>query len=344
MNMTTQYHRYKATCFSIYSKIVATGGYLPKTVQTTDDIISEYEEKLSSKVIERAVGVRSRHIAADTEADSDLLVKAAQNCLKQAQLAPDQLTRMLVTKYIGDHVLPMTAGLLQKKLKCDTAVHSYDIDGGINSFCYALEAANIYINSGDEYILIVSGGIHNRYADKYDPRVGFLFGDGAAAVLLSPSTTKKFLATYLVTDHTYYHMAISHLGQSKPDNAEYVYNKNNFAIYTLENWKKAQDFYIAVSKRIIDELLAQSDLGIDAIDHVLITENNAQMVHTICKSIGIDDNKRVSTLSDTGNLMSAMLPMQLFKGFEEKRFKVGHKILLLSLGEGFNGGGFIYQI
>jgi 3-oxoacyl-[acyl-carrier-protein] synthase-3 len=308
---------YKATSYRIHAKIRAAGGHLPPQVLTNETIIAQYPHRVSPRIIERAIGVERRHVAADHESDSDLLAKAAQACLDQAMLSPDALSRILVTKYIGDHVLPMTAALVQRKLGCKTAVHSYDIDGGITAFCYAIEAANMYINSGDKHVLVVAGGVHNRYADRFDARVGFLFGDGAAAVLLSRCRQPKFLATHFFTDHQYSHMAKSNLAQSKPDQAEMIYNPDNYALYSLANWKEAEAFYLEAATKIVESLLKQSDLTISDIDTFLITENNAQMVRAICSNLGIEDACRISILATMGNLMSAMLPMQLAEGFKQ---------------------------
>jgi len=88
-----------------------------------------------------------------------------------------------VNKFVGDNFLPMTASRLQGKIGSKTAVHAFDIDGGISSFLYSMDAASRFINSGDEYILISSGGVISKFVSKADPRVAFLFGDASASVL-----------------------------------------------------------------------------------------------------------------------------------------------------------------
>ena len=63
--------------------------------------------------------------------DSDLLAAAAVQCLDQAGITVDQLSKILVTKFIGDRILPMTASLVQRKLGSRVAMHAVDIEGGL---------------------------------------------------------------------------------------------------------------------------------------------------------------------------------------------------------------------
>ena len=117
-----------------------------------------------------------------------MLAEAAKKCLDRAGLLPEDLSKLLVTKFIGDRILPMTAALVQRKLKSQLAFHAVDIDGGITAFLNALDYAVRCFSStasSDQHILIVSGGTHTAAISKTDPRLAFLFGDGAAALLLA---------------------------------------------------------------------------------------------------------------------------------------------------------------
>jgi len=121
----------------------------------------------------KTIGVERRHIAEKDEDDSDILAKSARGCLEKYGILPDDLSRIIVNKFVGDNFLPMTASRLQGKIGSKTAVHAFDIDGGISSFLYSMDAASRFINSGDEYILISSGGVISKFVSKADPGLRF---------------------------------------------------------------------------------------------------------------------------------------------------------------------------
>lgn len=327
-----------------FCKIVASSSYAPINVITNDEIITKYQLPFKNNVISKTIGVEQRHLADENQDDSDLLYEAARKCLDSYQLEPGKLTRIIVNKYMGDNLLPMTASHLQSKLGSAVANHAFDLDGGTSSFLFSMDLASRYIATGDDYILIVSGGIHNRLISKIDPRTAFLFGDASASVLFAPADEPHILASYFFTNHQFYNLATA-------NGMEFLkkipWDGNNsifFDSYKIDNWKIAEDFYRSATKEIYQNLLKESGLSIDDIDMVLVTEINAPIRKLILESIGVDETKSISLLKDYGNTMSAMLPLLLDYGLKNGKIQVGMNLLLISFGEGISGGGIIYQV
>ena len=101
-----------------------------------------------------------------------MLLKSAKKCLDSYGLKPDRLSRILVNKYYGDNLLPMTASRLQGKLNSNTAMHAFDVDGGITSFLHSVDLISRYIDTGDEYILLSSGGYSYKTYKQKRPQGG----------------------------------------------------------------------------------------------------------------------------------------------------------------------------
>lgn len=327
-----------------FCKVLATASYIPDTVITNDEIIAKYQLPFKSNVIIKTIGVEKRYLAKNNQDDSDLLSEAARQCLTNYRLKPEKLTRIIVNKYMGDNLLPMTASRLQSKLRSITANHAFDVDGGASSFLVTMDLASRYIATGDEYILIASGGIHNRLINKTDPRVAFLFGDASASLLLGPAAEPHILASYFFSNHQFYHLATMN-GMEFLQNV--TWNGDNsifFDTYKMDNWKIAEDFYRSATRDIYLKLREESGLSIENIDLVLATENNAQIRSLILETLGVDETKSISLLRTHGNTMSAMLPLLLDYGFKTGKLQPGMNILLLSFGEGVSGGGLIYKV
>ncbi|MFW6022146.1 MAG: 3-oxoacyl-ACP synthase III family protein [Halanaerobiaceae bacterium] len=328
-------------------EILSTASFFPDRSLSNQDIINKYDLPFKSNVIEKAIGVKSRFVAEGNMVDSDLLSLSAKKCLKKISLSPNKLSRIIVNKFLGDNILPMTASRLQKKLGCTTAVHSYDIDGGISSFLYSLDTALNYINTGDEFILISSGGINYRVMDKKDPRLVFLFGDGSASIIVGFSEKQHILASYFYTNYYYLDIAISEgllslVSKIVDSNSDSI--PNTYDTYRMDNWKKAEEFYRQAVKVTAENILTESHLTMENIDLVLVTENNCRIRELTLETLGVNEEKSISMLKDHGNTMSAMLPMLIDKGYRTGEIQKGMNIMIISLGEGISGGGLIYKV
>lgn len=334
-----------------HSSIIATASYFPDRVVTNQDIIDANQIPVTDVAIRKTLGVAQRRVAEDGVADSDLLVKAAERCLEKAGLGVDQLSKLLVTKFLGDRILPMTASMVQRKLNAQVAFHAVDIEGGINSFLHALDLATRYISTTKEqeqYILILSGGIHVAPISKTDPRLAFLFGDGAAAILLAVADDPHFLASYIYTNYEYYESAGSRMLKMDEWVSQKIYEQGEYELlynlYRMDNWKESLDFYLQAAEVTRDNLLQESGLTMNDIDLVLVTENNKKIRDLTLEKLGVPDEKSLSVIHEYGNTMSAMLPILIDRAFADGRLKQGMNIMLISHGEGASGGGMIYRV
>jgi len=342
---------YKKKNIHQHSQIAATASYFPDTVLTNQDIIDANALPVTDVAVRKTLGVERRRAVEEGLTDSDLLVEAARRCLQRANLHPDQLSKIIVTKFLGDRVLPMTASLVQRKLNCQAAMHAFDLEGGINSFLYALDLATRYISTTaetEQYNLILSGGIHRLPVSKTDPRLAFLFGDGAAAVLLSASSEPHFLACYTYTNYAYFDAAGSRPLKMEEWVSNHIYERGKYELlydlYQMGNWKDSADFYLQAAQVTRDKLLGASQLSLTDIDWVLVTENNKKMRDLTLERLGVGQEKSLSVIHEYGNTMSAMLPVLLDKAYREDRLRDGATVMLISHAEGASGGGLIYRV
>lgn len=327
-----------------FSKIVSSASYFPERIVTNEEIISKNNLPFAEKIIEKSVGVKERRVSPDGIADSDLLSEAARRCLDKAGLKPEDLSRVIVTTFIGDRQFPMTASMVLKKLECKIAIQGFDMEGGSNSFLQALDLSEKYINTGDDYILILSGGICNKFISKTDPRTAFLFGDGASAILVGKADSEHFSDSYFYSNYNYFDNV---KGYSVKGISESICSgkiEDLYDSYKLDNWKVVEDFYLEATDEIVKNVLTDNGLNIEDIDLVFLTENNRPLKNSILKRLGISEDKSETILESYGNTMSAMLPLLYNKAEESGKLKKGMNILFLSHGEGVSGGGIVYKI
>ena len=351
MNSQFQFPKYKKRNIKRFSNIIATGVYLPERILTNQQIINEHGLSMTDGVIRKSIGVEQRRAVQDGQTDSDVLLGAATICLERAGLKAEDLSKLLVTKFLGDNILPMTAAQVQKKLDSQLAFHAVDIEGCINAFLTSLDLSTRYISTTQDdeyYILILSGGAQSLAVGKSDPRVAFLFGDGAGAVLVAPAQEAHFLASYFYTNYEYYDMATSRKLKMDERLSDMIYEDEQYAmlynLYQMENWKDAAEFYAQAARVTRDNLLAESNLKMQDIDLVLVTENNQKIRELALEAIGVPEEKSLTVLREYGNTMSAMLPILLNKALQNNNVQSGQHIMLISFGEGVSGGGMIYRV
>ena len=331
--------------FGGHFEIAAMARYLPDNVKTTAKLIDENGIKLKDTIVTRATGVQRRHIADPSHSDSDILAVAARECLKQGQTSVDTLSRIFVNKLLGDRILPPTSAMMQRKLNANVALQCMDIDGGSGGFLQALLMANRCLEGGDDAILIASGGVHQKLMNPQDSRTAYLFGDAATALLLKRSEKKHLLAHYEFSNHTlaalhhgvdFYHFAIKYLHGGDLD------------LFEMGNLKDAESYYQHATQHTMDTLLAGANCTADDIDMFFVSQMSLPLWQTVVTHLHLPEEKLVSVLPHTGNTLSANIPLQLIEWqIRQSESGVtdltGKRIMMIALGEGFLGGGCIYQ-
>lgn len=164
------------------AKIISTGSYIPKKVLTNSDL--EKMVDTSNEWIMTRTGIEKRHIAGSDEYTSDMGIAAAKEALDQAGMKGDDLDLIMVATLTPDYIFPSTACIIQKKLKSKAA--AFDLQAACSGYIYALLLAKSLIESGAyKNILIVASEKLSSIVDYKDRRTCVLFGDGAAAALVS---------------------------------------------------------------------------------------------------------------------------------------------------------------
>ena len=332
-----------------FFEIVSMASYLPPTQKSTAGLLADNGLTLKDTIIIRSTGVAQRHIADTADADSDVLAKAARACLSMADTSVNDLSRIFVNKLLGDRILPPTSAMMQRKLNALTAVQCMDIDGGANAFLQSLLMACRCLDAGDDTILIASGGVHQRLMNAQDSRTGYLFGDAGTALLLRRSDTKHLLAQYEFSNHSlghlhhavdFYHFIDSYL------------RGGALNLFEMENIREADAYYQQAAKHTMNTLLDSAKCVKDDIDMFFVTQMNLPLWQSIVMHLNLPGDKLISVLPHTGNTFSANIPLQLIEWQNEMQHRSpsqgltalsGKKIMIISLGEGFLGGGCIYQ-
>src|SRR5690242_710334 len=168
------------------AKITALGCYTPPKVLTNQDL-----EKLvdtNDQWIMERVGIKERHIADPGMATSDMAVEAARCALAQRGIDAAELNTILVCTVTPDTMFPSTACLVQHRLGAKGA-WGFDLIAACSGFVYGITTAAHLVKSGShKKVLVIGADTMSRIIDYKDRATCVLFGDGAGAFLVEPSS------------------------------------------------------------------------------------------------------------------------------------------------------------
>ncbi|MDD2739189.1 MAG: ketoacyl-ACP synthase III [Methylomonas lenta] len=315
---------------SCWSSVIGTGGYLPATVRTNDEI-STMVDTSDSWIYERT-GIKSRRIAGAEETASSMAEIAARQAIEMAGIDVESIDLIIVATGTPDRVYPSTACLLQQRLGIQQCV-GFDVQAACSGSVFALSIADQYIKSGFcKTVLVVGSEVCSRIVDWTDRGTCILFGDGAGAVLLTASDALGILSTHIHSDGGYEDL----LYCPNPQVAAESKNQETGFISMRGN----EVFKVAVNTlgRIVDETLEANGLQKSDIDWLVPHQANTRIIAATAKKLGMDMDQVILTLENQGNTSSASVLLAFNEGVRDGRIKKGQMVLMEAFGAGFTWG------
>lgn len=315
----------------IYSRIIGTGGYLPKKVLTNLDL--EKMVETSDEWIQERTGIQQRHIAADGETTCDLAVQASLKAIEMADIDVQSIDLIIVATTTPDKIFPSTACLLQQKLNIKGSP-AFDVQAVCSGFVYALSVADQFIKTGmSKRALVVGAETLSRITNWSDRNTCVLFGDGAGAVILEASSEPGILSTHIHADGQYEELLHVPSGPSKLPKTDEVAERTM-------SMKGNEVFKVAVNtlSRIATETLEANDMQKEDIDWLVPHQANLRIIKATAKKLKLDDDQTVVTVHKHANTSSASVPLALDEAVRDGRIQRGQTILIEAFGGGFTWG------
>ncbi len=312
----------------IYSRIAGTGGYLPPTVVSNDELAKRVDT--SDAWIRERTGIRQRHIADKSQASSDLALEASRRALDAAGMTAEQIDLIVVATSTPDFVFPSTACLLQAKLGVKGCA-AFDVQAVCSGFVYGLATADNFIRAGThKSALVVGAEVYSRILDWNDRGTCVLFGDGAGAVVLAAAPQPGVHASVLHSDGSLAGIL------SVPGNV----CGGAIVGSPFVQMQGSQVFKVAV--RVLDEcareVVAAAGLTLGDIDWLIPHQANLRILEATAKRLGLPRERLVVTVDHHANTSAASVPLALDEYVRAGTIKPGHRVLLQGVGGGFTWG------
>ncbi len=335
----------------MFSTIKGIGLYFPAKVYTNSDLQSDFPT-LKVKELTRLTGVESRHICEKNETSVDMGFKAAEDLFSQKIINKDEVEYLIFCSAGGDYITPASACVVHELLGLNENCGTVDINQGCTGFLHGFNLANGLITSGSaSNVLLITSEAISKTVHSKDKGNRAIFGDAAAATLISSTENRKVLSKFIFgTDGSKFDQIIIKYGRERYPIEDFIgedfidemgAQRNDSKIYM--NGSEVFNFSINKAPDLIDKLLKNANLQIDDIDMFVFHQSNRILLETLGKKLNIPEEKIVFELENNGNTVSSSIPIALKNSEKNNLLKRGHIILTAGFGVGFSWGGCIFE-
>jgi 3-oxoacyl-[acyl-carrier-protein] synthase-3 len=318
----------------IKAAITGVGGYVPSYVLNNDELSRMVDT--SDEWIMQRIGIRERRILKEKgKATSYLGSKAVKDLLEKTGTSPLDIQLLICATVTGDMHFPSTSNLISDKAGLSNAF-SFDVGAACSGFIFALETGRRYVESGAyKKVIVVGADMMSAIVDYTDRSTCPLFGDGAGAVLLEPTTEEVgIMDSILAVDGSgakYLHMYAG--GSLHPPTHETVDAKQHFI------FQEGQAvFKMAVSKMsdVSVDIMKRNNLSHSDIKFLVPHQANMRIIEAVARRMEISKDQVIINIDKFGNTTAATIPLCLWD--YEKQLKKGDNLILASFGAGFTWG------
>jgi 3-oxoacyl-[acyl-carrier-protein] synthase-3 len=328
--------------------IKAISYYLPEKVVTNEELVKEFPEWSVEKVAQK-VGVDSRHLAAEDETAGDMAEKAARKLFEEYQIDPKSIDFVMLCTQSSDYFLPSTACILQDRLGIPTSAGAFDYNLGCSGCVYGMAMAKGLIAASiAKNVLLLTAETYNKYLHLSDKSNRSIFGDGAAACLISTEGFAEIGEFSLGTDGSGANNLIVKTGASRQKAATGKFVEDDeghiwYDDYLYMNGGDIFNFTLDAVPIMMKEILEKNGLENDQIDYYVFHQANKFMLNTIRKVCVLPKDKFYVNLANTGNTVSSTVLIGLKDCLDRAIIKEGDKVMISGFGVGLSWGGTILK-
>jgi 3-oxoacyl-[acyl-carrier-protein] synthase-3 len=319
---------------NIHATITGVGGYVPDYVLTNDELAKMVDT--SDEWIMTRIGIKERRILKEKgKGSSDLGTEAVKQLLEKTKTPADEIDLVICPTVTPDMQFPATANIISDKVGIKNAF-SYDLNAGCSGFLFALSTASKFIESGRYQKAIVVGSEKmSSIVDYQDRATCPIFGDGAGAVLVEPTTEDVGVKDEMmqVDGAGRKHLHQKAGGSVKPATHATVDDREHFI------YQEGQPVFKAAVANMADysvEIMKRNNISPDELDWLVPHQANLRIIEATAKRMGIKKEQVMINIQRYGNTTAATLPLCLWE-WEEKLNK-GDNIILATFGAGFTWG------
>lgn len=323
--------------------------YLPEKVLTNSDIVEQFPEWTVDK-IEKKIGIKERHITVDGETASDLAIKAAEKVFVANNYDRSTVDYLIFVTQSPDYHLPTTACLIQTRLGLSKHITAIDVNLGCSGFVTGLSLAKAIIVSGQaKNVLLLTAETYSKYMHERDKSNRTIFGDGAAATLVSTDGFAEVGEFVIGTDGTGAENLIVKTGGARHPQPMSDLKFDDFGNpFSSDNLfmdgPAILNYSLDSIPQLVKDVLEKNQLEMDDINLHVYHQANIFLANLERRKLKIPQERYYCNIEHVGNTVSSTIPIALCLALQDGTIKDGFNILSVAQGLGYTWGGFVLKI
>ena len=318
----------------INAVITGIGGYVPDYVLTNDEL-SRMVDTTDEWIMTR-IGVKERRILNEEGLGTSYMArKAAKQLMQKTGVNPDDIDAVIVCTTTPDYHFPSTASILCDKLGLKNAF-AFDFQAACCGFLYGMEVAASLVASGrHKKVILVGADKMSSMVDYTDRATCPIFGDGAAAVMLEPTTEDYgIMDSILRTDGK--GLPFLHMKAGGSVCTPSYFTVDHKMHYIYQEGRTVFKYAVSNMSEITATIAEKNGLTKENINWVIPHQANMRIIDAVASRLEVPMEKVMVNIQRYGNTSAGTLPLCLWD--YEKQLKKGDNLIFTAFGAGFTYG------
>ena len=282
------------------------------------------------------IGVKERRILSEEGLGTSYMArKAAKQLLQKTGVNPDEIDAVVVCTTTPDYHFPSTASILCDKLGLKNAF-AFDLQAACCGFLYGLEVvASLVVSGRHKKVILVGADKMSSMVDYTDRATCPIFGDGAAAVLVEPTTEDYgIMDSILRTDGK--GLPFLHMKAGGSVCTPSYFTVDHKMHYIYQEGRTVFKYAVSNMSEITATIAEKNGLTKENINWVIPHQANMRIIDAVASRLEVPMEKVMVNIQRYGNTSAGTLPLCLWD-YEEK-LKKGDNLIFTAFGAGFTYG------
>lgn len=322
------------------------GAYRPKRLITNEQLCRVMDSS-DDWIFERS-GIHARRWISGDESMRTMSAAAADRAILNSGIDRDKIDMIVLATSSWPWNVPHGAPIIASDIGLN-GIPAFDVAAGCGGFGYALGVAGDAIRAGSAtYVVVIGVETMSVGLDPQDRSTGFIFGDGAGAVVVGPSEVNGISpivsgsdgenAEAIKQNHdTVEYMARAVEYQGKDPETDPV----GRMIIKMEGPRVFRWAAITLPKALT-KMLTESGAGPQDIEVFVPHQANSRINELMKKNLGLPDEVPMAgDIETTANTSAASIPLAMEEMLATGKAKGGQLALLLGFGAGLSYAGCV---
>ena len=318
----------------VKAAITGVGGYVPETILSNKDL--EQMVDTTDEWILSRTGIKERRILKEPyQGCSTLAVRAAQDLIEKKGIDPKSIDLVLIATITPDYQVAATAAYVASSIGATNAF-AFDLSAACSGFLYGMSVATGYIQSGRyNRVLFIGADKMSSIVNYKDRTTCIIFGDGAGAVLIEPSTNQYgWEDEYFRSNGAARESLLIKGGGSIFPTSQSTLDQGWHNLY--QDGKTVFKYAVSEMTASTQKIIERNHLSSEEINYLVPHQANKRIIDATAKQLGLSEDKVLMNIKRYGNTTAATIPLLLYD--YEQQLACGDKILFAAFGGGFTWG------